>query len=317
MNVIEKTTADFEQAYHALASESQLHNATCFAEPVFALIQGSLTGTPCVFEPRLQFRQGEVTIWGGINGHGKSLLTGQLALALLNQGERSSIMSFEMAPARTILRMMRQSIDRRPTVDDVLPFCKRIDRGLLFLNIQGAISTEAVMGAAIVSVQRFKARHIFIDNLMKCVHGEDDYNAQKDFVQQLCDLARVLNCHIHVVHHVRKQNDEFEELNKFSFRGAAAIVDQVDNAVIIQRNRAKEKAIEADGYDMTKDSIEPDTYLRIVKQRNGDHEGTTGLWFNKFRTAFCLDASRIPIFDLTEAQRKALEGDGEDDEESL
>lgn len=307
MNVLERTTAEYEEAYKALESESQLHSATCYAEPVFALLEGSQLGTPCVFEPRLRFRPGEVTVWGGINGHGKSLITGQLALALLSQGERSSILSFEMTPARTILRMMRQSYDRRPTVDDVIPFCKRIDKGLLFLNIQGVISTEAVLGATVAAVQRFHSRHIFIDNLMKCVAGEDDYNAQKDFLSQICSLAHVLKCHIHVVHHVRKGNNEFDELNKFSFRGAGAIVDQADNAVIVQRNKQKEKAIEERGFDMSKDGIEPDTFLRIVKQRNGDYEGTTGLWFNKFRTAYCLDASRTPIFDLTAAQREKLE----------
>lgn len=307
MNVLEKTTKEYEDAYKALAFESQLHSATSYAEPIFSILEGSLSGVPCVFEPRLAYRPGEVTVYGGINGHGKTLLTVQLALALLNQGERSSIMSFEMLPARTILRMMRQSYDRRPTIDDVIPFCKRIDNGLLFLNIQGAISTEAVLGAAIVSVQSFHARHIFIDSLMKCVAGEDDYNGQKFFIQQICDVARILGCHIHVVHHMRKGRDEYEELTKFSFRGSSAIVDQADNAVIIQRNKAKEHAIEKRSYDMSKDSFEPDTYLRIEKQRNGDFEGPVGLWFNKFRTAFCLDAGRTPIFDLTDSQRKEQE----------
>jgi twinkle protein len=306
MVVIEDSQVIYENAYYELTEACRLHTASKFAEPLFALIQGQLSGTPCVFEPRLRFRPGEVTVWGGINGHGKSLITGQLALALLNQGIRSCIMSFEMLPARTCLRMMRQSYDRRPTVDDVIPFCKRIDRGIVFLNTQGSISTKAVLGAAIVAVQRFKTSHIFIDNLMKCVAGEDDYNAQKDFIQSICDIARVTGAHIHVIHHVRKTRDEFEELTKFSFRGAAAIVDQVDNAIIVQRNKQKEKAIENRVFDLRNDAAEPDTFLRIVKQRNGDYEGTTPLWFNRFRTAFCRDTQREPIFDLTEEQREQL-----------
>ena len=307
MVVLEESSNVFEEAYRALRYESQIHGASDYVEPVFALVSGDLKGTPCVFEPRLKFRPGEVTVWGGINGHGKSLLTGQLALALMRQGERSCIMSFEMTPPRSILRMMRQMLDHKPTVADVVPFCEEIDKSIAFLNTQGAISPEAVLGAGIVAVQRFKSQHIFIDNLMKCVGGEDDYNGQKAFVQELCDIARVLGCHFHLVHHVRKGKDEFEELSKFSFRGASAVVDQVDNAVIIQRNRAKEKAIEEDGFDMTKDGIEPDTNLRIVKQRNGDFEGTAPLWFNRFRTAFCLDATRIPVFELTQAQKELLE----------
>lgn len=57
---------------------------------------------------QLQFRPGEVTIWGGPNGSGKSLVTGQVALSLAAQGEKVCIASFEMKPTKTIERMGRQ-----------------------------------------------------------------------------------------------------------------------------------------------------------------------------------------------------------------
>ena len=54
-----------------------------------------------------QFRPGEVTVWGGANGNGKSMVTGFVSLGLLAQGERCCIASFEMKPIRTLERMAR------------------------------------------------------------------------------------------------------------------------------------------------------------------------------------------------------------------
>ena len=42
------------------------------------------------------FRPGEVTVYAGANGHGKSLITGQIALYLVKQGAKVCIASFEM-----------------------------------------------------------------------------------------------------------------------------------------------------------------------------------------------------------------------------
>ena len=56
----------------------------------------------------MQFRPGEVTVWGGANGSGKSLVTGQIALSLCTQGEKVCIASFEMKPLKSLERMGRQ-----------------------------------------------------------------------------------------------------------------------------------------------------------------------------------------------------------------
>ena len=57
---------------------------------------------------QVQFRPGEVTVWGGANGQGKSLVTGQVTLSLCSQGEKVCIASFEMKPMKTLERMGRQ-----------------------------------------------------------------------------------------------------------------------------------------------------------------------------------------------------------------
>ena len=60
------------------------------------------------------FRKGEVTLWSGQNGHGKSLMTGEIALSLVGQGEKVCVASFEMKPETTLHRMSRQWMGVNP-----------------------------------------------------------------------------------------------------------------------------------------------------------------------------------------------------------
>jgi twinkle protein len=57
----------------------------------------------------LRFRGGEVTLWQGINGHGKSQALGQACIGFAAQGEPVCIASFEMKPVSTLKRMLRQT----------------------------------------------------------------------------------------------------------------------------------------------------------------------------------------------------------------
>ena len=58
---------------------------------------------------KVGLRQGEVSIWAGINGHGKSLILGQVLL-WLPRDIKCLIASLEMKPAATLERMCRQSL---------------------------------------------------------------------------------------------------------------------------------------------------------------------------------------------------------------
>ena len=279
---------DYRDAYDQLQIQTCLRKPEAFEDGMCCILEGRFKGDPFPLENRLAFRDGELTIWGGINGHGKSLLTGQLALQLADAGHKSCIMSLEMEPKRTLFRMCRQWLGHYPkTYDDVKRFLARYNESLLLFDYVGALDQSIIFGAIVVAAQQRFCRHIFIDNLMRCVSGEDDYNSQKDFVQELCAIARRLGIHIHLIHHVRKGKDENEEIGKFSFKGSGSIIDQADNLILIQRNRAKEKRREDRTLTPVDDRSEGDSILRIVKQRNGDYEGNRALWFNRKAAAFC------------------------------
>ncbi len=119
---------------------------------------------------------------------------------------------------------------------------------------------------------------------MKLDIAEDDYNAQKAFVEALCDLKNEYNCHIHLVVHPRKGIDESKVPGKLDVKGTGALSDLADNCFIVWRNKAKEKkrsACQSNNSPLPPDLEEQVDCLWICdKQRNGSWEGKVGLWFH-------------------------------------
>ena len=283
----------FRQTYEELQPQYIFRRAEEYEDEIMCIFNGIETGAACPFAKGLNFRKGEVTLWGGPNGNGKSLLTGQVAMQLADVGERVAILSFEMLPKYTFARLARQRLgSKHVQLDDLHKFFDCYHNSLFVLDHKGAIDYREVMGASIVATRDYKCTHIVIDNLSKIVAGDTDLDSQKEVVQAICDLAQQLNVHIHLVHHVRKTKDEAEELNKYSFKGTSAVVDQVDNAILIQRNKVKEAKRAEGSLSYQDDADSGDTFMHVVKQRNGDWEGKIHLWFNTNANAFCEDITK-------------------------
>jgi len=254
------------------------------------------------------FRSGEVTLYAGGNGGGKSLITGQIALGLIKQDQKVCIMSFEMKPKRTIMRMTRQFSgvdlenpfmkDKVNTINGYYERLKKFSTGKLWLyDQQGTTSAKQVISVARYCAVELGITHIFIDSLMKCVSGEDDYNAQKAFVDELTALARDHNVHIHLIHHIRKLESEEKMPNKNDVKGTGAIADQVDNVLLMWRNKKKERMIR--GNEEIK-GVQPDAMLMCEKQRNGESEEWYQLWYHKDSQQFVEDEEAVPMaFDAT------------------
>ena len=225
------------------------------------------------------FRPGEVTLWAGINGHGKSMMLSQVVLSLCSQGQRACVASFEMKPFRQLQRLIRQASGGDEITDEWADVIGQfLDGKLWFYDQQGTVKMDAVYAVCRYCAEKLGIRHLVIDSLMKCVRGDDDYNGQKQLVDELTAIARDTDMHIHLVHHVRKASDENSPPGKFDAKGSGAITDQVDNVMIVWRNKAKEADIEK-GKDVSPST--PDALLICDKQRNGEWEGRISLWFHK------------------------------------
>ncbi len=249
-----------------------------------------------------QFRPGEVTLYAGGNGGGKSMITGQIAMGLIKQGQKVMIASFEMKPKRTLFRMLRQfageNIDAPKYMEKSRYLSLVISRlrdfaheNLWMYDQQGTVTAQQVIAVTRYSAVELGVQHIFIDSLMKCVSGEDDYNAQKAFVDELTSLARDHNVHVHLIHHIRKLQSEEIKPNKNDIKGSGSISDQVDNVLMVWRNKKKEH----DAQNGSFDPMIPDAYLMCEKQRNGEAEDWYSLWYLKDSQQFVENHDSIPM----------------------
>jgi twinkle protein len=257
------------------------------------------------------FRPGEMTVWAGQNGHGKSQLTAQIAMSLMAQGERTCIASFEMKPIETIRLMSRMFIGTNPytseyqtdqgfeALDEMFDsFGTWSNKRLWIYDQMGVTNPEIVIGMARYCAKELGIKHIFIDSLMKVVGDEDDMNGQKRLVGELFSIAKDLQIHIHLVHHLKKPNNEAQIPDKHDTKGSGSITDQVDNLFMVWRNKPKEDDRRTAGQFGKKQS-EPDSILFCRKQRhfegNGDGEPSIGLWLHKDSGQFTGNAGEAPF----------------------
>jgi len=246
-------------------------------------VAGCATPWPSVGDD-VRFRGGEVSLWGGVNGHGKSAVLGYAMLHAMSAGERACIASMEMRPKDTLRRLVRQAACTEKVADDYKRQFGKWTNGLLWIyNHVGTVQRDRMLAVARYCRRELGVQHMVIDSMLKCGIAPDDYAGQKSFVDQLCALARDTDLHIHLVHHARKSEKESIVPDKFDLKGAGEITDLVDNVLIVHRNKAKEDGLRKDGLSDEKRAAleaQSDTVLICAKQRHHTWEGTVRLWFD-------------------------------------
>lgn len=214
-----------------------------------------------------RFRDGEVTLWTGYNGHKKSMMLGFCALNFLKEQQKVCIASFEMKPIKTILRMARQQAhSEHVNYEVVADFMHFAGNNLYVFDHQGNLNAARLYAVIHYCAKELGVKHFIIDSLMRVINGEDKYNEQKDFVVTLCNLAIELDIHIHLVHHTKK-GKENEPSNRYDAKGSGAISDNVHNSLVVWSNKEK-------------DNNMPDVILKCDKQRDGSWEGSIALQFD-------------------------------------
>lgn len=233
------------------------------------------------------------------------------------QGQKVCIANFELKPHQTIERMARMFAHMNPyspefqhedglaALDDLYDrFAQWTDGRLWIYDQHGMAEASKVLAVTRYCARDLKIDHIFIDNLAKCVKGEDDYNGQKLFVDQLFAASRDDGIHVHLVHHLRKGNKETDFIDKNDFKGSGSITDQPDNLIGVWRNKAKENDMKVNG-QASKMAADPDVVLKVFKQRNYDgvvdDEPTIQLWFDRDSWQYKAAASD-PLIDFEDIE---------------
>ena len=250
-------------------------------------------------------RPGEVSVWAGINGHGKSQILGQVSSWCM-KGSKWLIASMEMKPEASLARMARQVAGAaHPSGDWIDRMIDWTDSRLWIYDQIDTVASDRILGMVHYAAQELGINHIVIDSLMKCGIGPDDYAKQKAFVDRLCWAAKAEDIHIHLVHHIRKGEKEGKIPDKFDIKGAGEITDLVDNVFIVHRNKEKEKKarmIESGPEDQATKAAkleelapQPDTQLICAKQRHGEFEGAFSLWFHPASQQFTPTKENVPM----------------------
>lgn len=234
---------------------------------------------------KIYLRPSELSIWTGINGHGKSQFLGQVILQCILQGAKVCIASLEIKPKRLLMRLTRQASGlRNPTEEYIRAIHQWYNDHLWIFDLVGSAKTTRLLEVFQYARQRYGVNVFVIDSLMKCGIADDDYKTQKIFVESLCDFKNTHDCHIHLIAHPRKAEDENKIPGKLDMKGTGSITDLADNCFSVWRNKLKESEINKkinNREQPSNDLLEkPDCVFTCDKQRNGEWEGKLFLWFN-------------------------------------
>ena len=193
------------------------------------------------------FNLGELSVWSGSNGSGKSSLLSQLALESINSNYNVALFSGELVAHRVLSWVQLQasgiSHNKQTEYDNyyIVPsdIKQKINEWLegkfyVYNNDKGS-SVEKVIASIDECIVKNKIKVVIIDNLMALnlsrVVGEK-YERQTNLVIALSGLAKKHNVHIHFVAHPRKS---LGFLRKEDISGTADITNLADNVFIIHR----------------------------------------------------------------------------------
>lgn len=244
----------------------------------------------------LEFRDGEVTVWAGYNGHRKSTFTGQVGLDLIAQGQRCLSISLEMPPRKTLARMAMQACAVNvPGPQQRREFMAWTDDRLWLFDHVGRLTPRKCLAVCRYFADQLQGRHVFVDSFMKVCESEESMDEQKQLIGDMCDLTKETGLHLHVVAHCRKPNsgDEAKPPNRYDIKGSGAIPDQAHNVVLVWEDKAKRA--ELDKKEPRPEVLaRPDSIVIIDKQRNGAVEGKFGLWIDHRSLRF-VDSDMEPV----------------------
>lgn len=231
------------------------------------------------------WRQGEVTVWSGRNGTGKSTLFLNEAIHLINNGKKVLMGSFEMPPRRYLNWLVIQSLYKsNPTNEEIRYVLERYSGYLYIINYVGEINPDYLYEIIEFSARKYGIEFIFIDSLMKINLSPDShkfYGEQKNFINSLSSLSKEFKNHIHLIAHPRKGLSDDGEPDKDDIYGSIDITNIADNVIFVSRipDEKKEEL-------KNKNKEWFDCNLFVKKNREFGDEGKVGLYFNKETKTF-------------------------------
>jgi twinkle protein len=254
---------------------------------------------------RLLFRPGEMTLWSGASGAGKSQVLSDCTVEWIKQGSMICISSLEMRAPSTLKRMCKQvTAHDRPSEAYIKASLDWMSHGLLLYDVIGKASVETLIEVFDYARSKYGCDQFVVDSLMRLGLASDDYSGQEKAVYRLVDWAVSSNIHLHVVAHARKGGPQSGAPETEDIKGAMEIGANAFNILTVWRDRDHEENIRMAELKNDEKLIgelrkKPGVILNVAKQRNGDFEGKIGLWFDtktyRYRSSSCVSREYVKL----------------------
>lgn len=225
------------------------------------------------------FRPGEVTLWGGFTGAGKSTILNFFKTQVLADQVPIFEASLEMRVETTLRKMATVFHGPRLTEDEARVFVRGVGDYLVFCDVVGSIKRKDLMEMMWYAFRRYNCQHFMIDSLMRIEELEEDYPAQGEFCNRLQDFAKETGVHVHLVAHLAKPSQTMERPSMYAIKGSSLLVNNADNVLLICRNPEKEKLRKQNKLSDEQDKMMHDTEIIVEKQRE---TGWTGMFKLKY-----------------------------------
>lgn len=216
------------------------------------------------------FSPGELSVWTGKRGEGKSTLLGQILLEAVNQGHRVLAYSGELPAHQFKLSMLQQAAGYRNVTKREDERSGRILydvnskagsainewwRGRLFLTDirrENAHNEENILKLFEYAKRRYGCDVFLVDNIMTAELRDAAalgyWQAQSAFTGRLVSFAKGRGVHVHLVAHPRKTDKRDGRLEADDVGGSGDITNRADNVLKVERVR-EDKVAQA-GCDM-------------------------------------------------------------------
>lgn len=202
------------------------------------------------------FQMGQLTIWTGKSGHGKSTFISQMLVEAIEQGYKVCSYSGELK-LETFKNWIDLQIAGDENIDliedreygrfkkviksDVLSKIENWYNGKIYCydnrQIQENIENNFVIHVIEEAIRNYGCKVFLIDNLMTCSFEnskiQDFYKAQSDFVGRLSYLTKAYDIHIHLVAHPRKTTGN--AITQDDISGTSDTFKRADNVFCIER----------------------------------------------------------------------------------
>lgn len=250
------------------------------------------------------FLEGDLTVWTGKRGEGKSTFLNVIGLRSVDQGKNVCIYSGEI-PADRLKYQLSVCAAGMLNVDVVkdagtgrdISKVKKDKQSQIEAWMDGKLwlydnriiatdETDSIINAFTSAYRRYNCRVFIVDNLMTVALGGkagEVLQLQSDFVIRLRKFAEKYGVHVHVVVHPRKVKGEIDDSDEVG--GLGTITNIACNVLSVSRCSDEEAK-----------SINADTVVRCLKSRLSGSRGDVKFKYNTIDRRFWEPYKEFPKF---------------------